>query len=300
MKLQLVWWIGLLLVCLTAMPVLAQRQDPAMAKSVTGKILTVDVAKGEFTVGYLIQVDNPDAPGKMPDDMAQQATTLADQAAQLDAQVAQMEERATSLEQAGATERAKRTRAEQQDRMKRAAQVRQQVEQCRRWRLTERVVTATTPIFGNDRLTLAQVPVGTRLMMMVSVEGTVADSTTLPTTVTLNSDPTEAGKTTAPPFRQFPVVKGTGKTFYTLTGTVVTADPLVLDVNGNHIQIDNPAHRVFLKQKRLTCAELQPGWRVFSRVQLNATFEIQAVLHIMVAPNNNENHAELKELPPQT
>lgn len=250
------WLIVILLFGILSLPALAA--GPANgAKTIYGKVLGIDAPTKQASIAFAVHVSDPNAPGNMPEELAQQATTLADEAAQL----------------------------EQKGQIATAQRLRKHIEEIRHWRAVEATIPlAGIRVYSANHYPLDSAPQGLVLRVMVSVENPLS-SVALPSVVTLNKDATVVmDKHPHPLIRQMPAVPGARKTFFQLVGVVKSVQPLVLDINGLTVQVDNPQNHQFVQQQPISFEDIRPGQKVSASVIMDGELTIGQIRSLTIQP----------------
>jgi len=256
------------LLCVSALlPVVAQQQQPAGAmRFLYGRVVSVDANRQLAQVILLSHVTNLDAPGKVPDEMAQQAAALTVQA--------------TRLETKG----------------KSAQRLRQQIDKLLHWReIDQTIATNITPLSGVQRVSLDQVTLRMRLRASVSVNGTLADQV-VPDHATATKDIVQVGKRVSPIIRRLPAVSRNDSTYFEVVGEVVQLNPLTLAVQGKTIVIATPPQVSFVQQTPITARDLTPGQRIVVRAGMVNDLKVASLNRMLVLSLHSDLPFELNDL----
>ncbi len=241
------------------------------------------------TLKLLIQAENPNAPGKVPDEMAQQA--------------AQLQKQADDLE----TEWRTRNVPMPQKVLESIRKMRQFAGDMLRWRESEETITSIdnplVPIEAVKRLPFAQLILGQRLRIAGRFEANTtpagrADPATivLPDSVTVIRDANVVSND-VPLKVQLTQSDATPRTaprvFCEIVGDVVSIDPLVLQVNAKDQPVEQKVKVITSRQygvvQRLPLAitELQPGQKIRAKVTMNPAnkLDVLSIQQITVLAN---------------
>ncbi len=230
-------------------------QPRPAAPAIPGKILVVDAAQRQVRVLLYLRVMNPDAPGRVPDEMAQQAAALSGQA--------------KKLEDSGRAEDARR--------------IRRHIEELLRWRESEQVVPLDdhAMMVGLRRCEFNQVTKDTILRVLTVASGDLPASGT-PDHVALTRDASQVSENSTPLIRRLPTAPRTRTVYYEIIGQVTNNNPLILLVDDKSVQVDTPPQFAAILQTPVTVRDLQPGQRVLARVQLGGGGGVQRVKRLLV------------------
>lgn len=231
------------------------RQKPN--PNLMGKVLEVKQNPPQLRLGLYLLAASPDAPGKVPDDMAKLAAELAAQA----------------------------TALEKQRKHAMAARLRQKVDELLRWRQVEYTVSPTprqpVNIMALRRSTFENLALGTSLRLQASVAEVVPE-TEIPKSVTVMKDALQvAGK--LPPSVRRMVVPGQRITFYDIVGEVVGVKPLrVRTLNNTVVQVATPPEFGVLQLTSITPREIPQGQEVMVQADVKPDLTIQRILRVVV------------------
>ncbi|MHB9134484.1 MAG: hypothetical protein ACYDBB_25715 [Armatimonadota bacterium] len=263
MKYRSILLLLVLLLIAAVAPLMAQKgrdttsrgHDSRLPQVLNGTVLSVDLGKQQITLAFYKHVSSPDAPGKVPDEMAQKAATLI--------------ANAKRLERDGKTDDAQRQR-------RIAAELLS-------WREIQQVITGSQriPVTGLRIGPISQIEKGAMIRVEVVAEGTVSRDQ-LPQRVVLFRDAEQVGEQIpAKVIRQQADPKA-NRTFLMLIGQVTDIQPLKLKVNGQSVQVDTPQHLRYLYRVPITARDIQPGQRVTAIVQMRNETAIENVKRLTV------------------
>lgn len=280
-----VWSLYIVLLCTCSLASLAQRPprapiagagDKPFPRMLTGKILLVDRAKNEVKVSLVTIAKSPDMPGKVPTEVEQQAARLSDMADQQEAKG--NKEMANNL--------------------------REKAKQLRCLRVVEQTVKSTVPITGIRDASLSEAQPGILLNVTVSVTGDVAEDTT-PTTASLASFAWQEMANKPQMCRHMRRFFDKNKNLFQMIGEVVSANPLVLSVNGTKVTIDNPSNHKFRKEDKLTIRDIKADQPILCPVTLDDDGGIKHIDKLIVMftlptrpPWDNETGGKREERKP--
>jgi hypothetical protein len=233
----------------------------AYKRACPGRVLEVDQRRQQARLVLYLRVESPDAPGKIPDEMAQQAAHL----------TAQMQQ----LEQAG--------------RAVDVARMRAHINELLRWREVELKVTAgdTTPLVTMRRLPISQLAIGDRLRLNVMVDGELSPQV-WPTRGLLVKDAMQIGNRIPYMVKRLPAPPRLRSTFFEMVGDVVNLNPLVMQVGQQTIQLQVSQQVGVLQQIPISVRDLQPGARVTAMVRMKGPLEIAEINRVLVIPPNTD------------
>ncbi len=218
-----------------------------------------------------IIADDPNAPGKVPDEMAQQSAELQKKADEMEAEWKGRKEAIP----AKLTEYLRR--------------LRQQAVDLLRWRETDATITSAdvpaVPIEVIKRMTFAELTVGQRLHIVGRLGGAERGNPGRPTpaipeSVTIIRDANVVGADVALQVQLTQPMTQTGGNayrvaFYDITGDIVSVEPLMLQVNAKDaavaqkIQVTTSRQFAVLQRVPLAITDLQPGAKISVIVTLN-------------------------------
>lgn len=224
---------------------------------------------------YII-ADDPNAPGKVPDEMAQQSAELQKKADEIEAEWKGRKE----VMPTRVTDYLRR--------------LRQQASDLLRWRETDSTITSAdvpaVPIEVIKRMTFAQLTVGQRLHIVGRIGGdkgnpgrttpTPMPAPAIPESVMLIRDASVVSADTPLQVQltQPTTTAGGGQyrvAYYDITGDIVSVDPLILQVNtkdaavAQKIQVTTSRQFAVLQRVPLAITDLQPGAKISAIVTLN-------------------------------
>ena len=232
----------------------AYGQSTSLPRFLPGQVVTVDVNQQLAHVMLYSHVSSTDAPGKVPDEMAQQAAALSVQASHL----------------------------ESKGKIANARRLRQHIAELLRWRSIDLTIsTSGTPLIGLQRLSVDQIALHMRLHASVSVASALADGVT-PDKAVLMKDAIQVSKRVTPIIRRLPAVQHAGSTFFDIIGEVVQVNPLILAVQDKTIQIDTPPQFACVQQVPITARALAPGQCVFARVTMENELKVTAMNRLLI------------------
>jgi len=226
------------------------------------------------TLKLYIIADDPNAPGKVPDEMAQQA--------------AEMQKRADKLE-ADLKAKSDTIPARYSDYLRR---MRQSASDLLRWRETDGAITSAdvpaVPIEITKRINFADLTVGQRLHVVGRIGGdrgnpgrsTPTPAPAIPDSVMLIRDALVVGTDVALQVQLTQPAPQAGGiayrvAYYDITGDISSVDPLVLQVNAKDaavaqkVQINVSRQFAVLQRVPLAITDLQPGAKISATVTLN-------------------------------
>ncbi len=219
-----------------------------------GKLLGVDTSQQTITVELYAQAPNPDAPGKVPDEIAQR--------------IAEMSARVNEL-------------GRHKGRRQLLQQLNNWIAKAQCWREIEYTIIADdhVPVVGVKRLPLAMATQNARVRCSAFVEGVLPDGQ-LPGIVILNSNLRQVGVHTAERLTRLPPpTRRTVRTFFELVGEVTNTSPLTVQVNGQSVVVNqNPkAAHLFVQQRPVTFVDLHPGDDIFVRAQMASWSQVTKI-----------------------
>jgi len=238
------------------LPAMAQRGNAGGSRSMPGRVLAVNARAQTADLALYYLAAGPDAPGKVPDEMAQQAATLKSMADQY----------------------------RQKGKADRANQLMEQVNKLLSWRELDYTTNlAQTTIIGTRVSGLDQIAKGDKVKLTMQVDGS-------PQTAAqgeLNSNVeqlTQAGDS----IERMQDPGNKRRTFFTITGEVVGLKPLIVRAQGKEIQIDTSDRFRYIQQVELTPRDVRAGNRVRALVQLGAGPQVRAVRQLLMLGDNAE------------
>lgn len=298
MKYQL--WIMLILCVVLSTFALAQRPEgagkndsinagPHLYGKITDNKTIVNANKYKapvttVTMKLFIQTEDPNVPGKVPDEMAQQAAQLQKQADDMEAE---WKTRDVPMPLKV---------------IESIRKMRQFAADLLRWRETEETITSIdnplVPIETVKRLPFAQLILGQRLRIVGRYEanttkagGVDATNIAIPDSVTVIRDAnvvsndvplkiqlTQSGATPGSAPGTAPRIM-----FYEIVGDVISVDPLVLQVNAKDQAVAQKVQVITARQygvvQRLPLAinELQPGQKIRAKVTMNPANKLDVI-----------------------
>ncbi|HOF87609.1 MAG TPA: hypothetical protein PLZ36_05825 [Armatimonadota bacterium] len=250
-------WLTPLLILLAGMT-LAQRPGPGPGNEprrapdgtqvVKGSILDVDLTQRSVRIALHLKVTDPNAPGNVPDELAQKAAVL------------QREMR----------------QAEQQGENLRVQRLQRLIRELLSWREVHHVITAQDPVklIGSRRVALATITPGMHVGLPVRVEGDApegqvpAAATLIGDVIILPDDDTDTARIQG---------RAPGRekiTYMHLVGIVTAVNPLTVKVKDTTVTIKAEPQFSARQSVPITAKDLQPGLPLFAQVQLRNETEI--------------------------
>lgn len=226
---------SMLCMALCALPVLAQgaRQRNGMP----GRVLAVDAGQRQLTIALYVKAANPDAPGKVPDEMARQAAGLSRQAERLETQ--------------GKTVMAKNMRS--------------LIDELLSWREVElRLTLSDQRLLGIQRNALTEIATGDTVGTEVSISGALPTGKA-PLQTTQAKDVMQVAATAKPSLRVLDGDPRIRTTFLRVVGRVTATEPLTLDVDGRTVRITASPSYAFIRSTTITPRDVKPGQRIIAR-----------------------------------
>ncbi len=260
MMMPRVYWIflGLLLLAGTALAQGPGRGDrPRDTQVLTGNVLEVNAAQRSFTIALRVKANDPNAPGKVPDELAQKAAQLSDELKQAEAK--------------------KETR--------RVERLRRLIQELLCWREVQRTVTPADKVMlvGSRRVPLSTLAVGMRIGVPVRVEGEVADDLVPAKASVIGDIAILNGLENVTSVRRQGLMPGKKPvTFLQVVGIVTATAPLTLRIATDSMVLDVPTHFMARQNVPIGPQEIQPGLRLFAEVQLRKETEIVGIRYINV------------------
>lgn len=233
---------GILLLLLTLIMSLqtvvhAQQFRPGTKRNFApGRVLTVDAARQQVTLALYVKGAGPEAPGKVPDDMARQAAKLSQQA----------------------------DRLERQGKTAMARNIRNLIDELLCWREVEESVTAgNLRLLGVRRVALSQIAAGDMVATEVSITGDLPEGG--PIRAALAKDIILVTPSTPPYLRVLDGDRRVRLAFIKLAGRVTDTSPLTLEASGRAVEIEPSPEFGFIRYATISVREIQPGQRVIAR-----------------------------------
>jgi len=253
----LIWLLILLAsVTLAQRPGEGPRRGPDGAQTVRGSIVEVNLGQRYVKIALQVKVTDPDAPGKVPDELAQKAAVL------------QREMR----------------QAEQQGEKLRVQRLQRLIVELLSWREVPYTITAQDPVklTGSRRVPLSTITAGMSIGLPVRVEGDVREGE-VPAKATLIGDVFILGDDAQETVRVQGRSPGREKTTYLhLVGTVTGVNPLTVKVKDTTVTIQAEPQFFARQSAPITAKDLQPGLPLFAQVQLRNETEVARLLSINV------------------
>lgn len=256
-------WLLIFILLLTTGATLAQgpgRGDgdrPRDTQVLTGSVLEVNAAQRSFTIALRVKVSDANAPGKVPDELAQKAALLADELKQ----------------------------AESRNESRRAERLRRMIQELLSWREVQRTVTPADRVMlvGSRRVPMSTVAVGMRIGVPVRVEGTVDDGQVPPKATVIGDAAIFNGLENNTFVRRQGLMPGKNPvTFLQVVGVVTATAPLTLRVEDATIQLEVPAQFQARQNVPIGPKDVQPGLPLFAEVHLRKETEIVGIRYINV------------------
>lgn len=242
------------------LPALAQqrgssRSDAGGSRNLPGRVLAVN-ARGQIAdLALYYLAAGPDAPGKVPDEMAQQAAAL--------------KRAADQYRQKGNKEK--------------ADQYMQQVNRLLSWReLNYTANLAQMTIIGMRMSNLGQIAKGDKVKLTIQVEGNPRD----PAHGVLTANVEQLAPQAEEGIERMQDARDKRRTFFTLTGEVVNLKPLTVRVRGKEVRIDTSDRFRYVQRVELSPRDIKAGNRVRAQVQLGPGPKILAVRQLLLLGDN--------------
>jgi len=256
----LVVWVGLT-------PVLAQRgprgprTDAAGLRTLPGRVLAVNPRAQTAQLALYFLAPNSDAPGKVPDEMAQMAAKMKAYADQL----------------------------RQQGKGPAADKLMEHVRKLLCWRELGYTVTdwAQLPIFGMRATSLDQIAKGDRVLLTIEVEGNPPPDA-VPARGPLAKDIEQLPAQAEDNIKRMLNPTSKRRVYFEISGEVVDTKPLTVRAEGNTIRIDAPDRFRYIRRVQLSPRDVRPGNRVRALVQVGPGPEIRAVRQLNMLADNAE------------
>lgn len=223
-------------------------------KVITGSITQVDAAHQSYTIALRLKVDDPNTPGKVPDELAQKAAQLSDELKQ----------------------------AEKNGNEQRAARLRRLIAELLCWREVQRTITPADRVIlvGTRRVPMKALAAGMRVGLALRVEAALPDGQVPPNATLIGDVAILNGLETKTFVRRQGVMPNKPVTFLHVVGYVVNTQPLTVRVQNALIKVDVAPQFNALQNVAITAKELQPGQSVFAQVQLRNGAEVTRVNYI--------------------
>jgi len=251
--------LAILMLGVGLLPGLAQRGG-GDTRSLPGRVLAVNRGQTAELALYFLG-PGPDAPGKVPDEMARQAASLQELADQL----------------------------KKQGRDDKANQLLEHVRKLLCWRELNYTITdwAQTPISGVRNTSLAQLKKGDRVLLAVKVEGNPPPDR-VPARAELNRDVEQLSPGTDDAIKRMQDPGEKRRVFFEIAGEVTETQPLTVRSGKTTVQIDTADQYRYLQRILLTPRDLRAGNRIQATALLGAGPQVRAIRQINVLPDNAE------------
>jgi hypothetical protein len=271
MKTFIAAFVFVILLGIGLLPGLAQRGpkgDAGGARAMPGRVLAVNTRAQTAELALYFLAPGPDAPGKMPDEMARQAASLKALADQL----------------------------RKQGREDKANQLMSHVKKLLCWRELNYSVTnwAQTPIFGVRNTSLDQIMKGDKVLLAVKVEGNPLPEG-VPASAELNRDVEQLAPDANDAIKRMQDPGNRRRVFFEIRGEVTDTKPLTVRSGNTTVQIDTPDRYRYLQRAPLTPRDIRAGNRIQALVLLGAGPRVSAIRQINVLPDNAEFDFEAAE-----
>jgi hypothetical protein len=292
-RLRIALFIAVLLLTVFTLPGTAQLPvpggpppPPPLPTALFGRVLSVsEIYKNgapiqQANLALLVRADTPDAPGKVPDDMAQQA--------------AQMRTMADDMEHPYKDAK----RPIPPDVADKARRLRDMATELLRWRQIDRTIDSTTapPIEGVQRVPLDDVPIGIRVHVFARATKPVPPGQIPTDHLLVTKDVVHVSPGTATLLRRQTDVSGRN-TFFELVGDVVKANPLTIVVganadagagavqNGLKLEFETPEHLGLIERIPQVVSDLFPGERFSAAVKMKSALDLDTIQRLLVFIN---------------
>ncbi|MHB0939529.1 MAG: hypothetical protein ACYDCO_09745 [Armatimonadota bacterium] len=240
------------------LPAMAQRGsrgDAGGLRSMPGRVLAVNPRAQTADLALYYLAAGPDAPGKVPDEMAQQAAALKRMADQL----------------------------RQQGKKDRADQLMEQVKKLLSWReLNYTTNLAQTTIIGTRIGGLDKIAKGDKVKLTIQVDGNPRDAEQGELTANVEQLAPQAEDSV----ERMQDARDKRRTFFTIVGEVVDLKPLTVRAQGREIRIDTSDRFRYVQQVELTPRDVKAGNRVRALVQLGPGPQVRAVRQLLMLGDN--------------
>jgi hypothetical protein len=264
-----------LLLAVMLVPLLAQRgggvrETTTGPTMVSGRIVEINREQRTLRIAVLVQVSDPNAAGKVPDELAQKAAALAQEA----------------------------DRAAAEGKAVRAQMLRQQVAKLLSWREVETTITPDADrvsVHALRRVAASTIKEGMRITFNARFDGMLT-AEQMPARVTQTSDARILNNDEGTTFVRIvgKPMPQTNTTFLEVTGLVTGINPLVVSVNDTSIQVGDNERYSAQQITPIDGREVQPGQRIYAQVQLKNETTITRVHRVVIILMNYGN-----PLPPE-
>jgi|GEM_PF-2337555 len=241
-------------------PALAQRGGDD-TRTLPGRVLAVNARAQTAELALYFLGPGPDAPGKVPDEMARQAANLKELADQL----------------------------KKQGRDDKANQLMEHVRKLLCWRELNYTVTdwAQIPIFSARNTTLDQIKKGDRVLLAVKVEGNPPPER-VPERAELNRDVEQLSPQAEESIKRMQDPGEKRRVFFEIAGEVTETKPLTVRSGKTTVRIDTADRYRYLQRVVLAPRDLRAGNRIQAVALLAAGPRVRAIRQINVLPDNAE------------
>lgn len=252
---------AILTLSIGVLPAMAQRGsrgDAGGLRSMPGRVLAVNARAQSADLALYYLAAGPDAPGKVPDEMAQQAAALKSMADQY----------------------------RQKGKPDRANQLMEQVNKLLSWRELAYTINnwAQTTIIGTRIGSLDQIAKGDKVKLTIQVDGSPRDAEQ----GELNANVEQLAPQTEDSIERMQDARDKRRTFFTIIGEVVSLKPLTVRADGKEIRIDTSDRFRYVQRVELTPRDVKAGNRVRALVQLGAGPQVRAVRQLLMLGDNAE------------